>query len=54
MISCSSSSENCKCNQYFTSSNGSTVLYGGASMGFCDGTLPNPTPKTISYQKECN
>lgn len=54
IVSCSNSLENCKCNEFFTSSNGNRVPYGEASMGFCDGTLANPTPKTISYQKECN
>jgi hypothetical protein len=54
MISCSSSSENCKCNQYFKSSNGGITIYGEASMGFCDGTISNPTPQIIVYKKECN
>lgn len=53
MISCSSNEENCQCNQYFQSSNGSLVLYGGASMQFCDGTVPNPNPKNYVYKKEC-
>lgn len=53
MFSCTNNEENCKCNQYFTSSNGNTVLYGEANMGLCDGTIANPSPKTTTYQKEC-
>lgn len=53
MISCSSYEQNCECNQYIQSSNGSLVLYAGASMQFCDGTLPNPNPRTTVYRKEC-
>jgi hypothetical protein len=54
MISYSSSLENCKCNQYFKSSNGGITFYGETSMGFCDGTISNPTPQIIVYKKECN
>lgn len=52
--SCSKNEENCECNEYLISTNGGLTLYGGASMGFCDGTLPNPTPKIVTYKKECN
>ena len=53
LTSCSKDEQNCECNQYFQSSNGSLVLYAGASMQFCDGTLPNPNPRTTVYRKEC-
>ncbi len=52
--SCSINEGNCKCNEYLKSTNGNLTLYGVASMGFCDGTLPNPTPKIVVYKKECN
>jgi hypothetical protein len=53
LTSCSKDEQNCECNQYIQSSNGSLVLYAGASMQFCDGTLPNPSPRTTVYRKEC-
>lgn len=53
MSSCSVIEDKCKCNEYITSTNGNTVLYGEASMKLCDGTIANPSPKTTSYQKEC-
>jgi hypothetical protein len=52
--SCSKNEEDCSCNEYLKSANGSLTLYGGASMGFCDGSIQNPTPKIIVYKKECN
>lgn len=54
IISCSSSGQSCKCNQYFTSSNGNTVLYGEANMELCDGTIANPSLQITAYQKKCN
>jgi hypothetical protein len=53
IISCSTDEEDCKCNEYIKSSNGTLTLYGGASMALCDGTLPNPSPQLTAYKKEC-
>ena len=53
IISCNTDEEDCKCNEYIKSSNGTLTLYGGANMSFCDGTLPNPSPKLTVYKKEC-
>jgi hypothetical protein len=54
MASCSNDQENCQCNQYLKSSNGTLTEYGSASMGFCDGTMANPNPSITVYKKECN
>ncbi len=54
MVSCSKDDENCQCKEYLKTTSGNLALYGSASMQFCDGTLPNPNPKTIVYKKECN
>lgn len=54
IYSCSSDKEACRCTEYYKSSNGSLTLYGEANMSFCDGTVPNPTPKIVTYKKECN
>lgn len=53
IICCSKDEEDCKCNEYLKSSNGTLTLYGGANMSFCDGTIPNPSPKLTVYKKEC-
>ena len=53
IISCNTDEEDCKCNEYIKSSNGTLTLYGGASMDLCDGTLPNPSPQLTAYKKEC-
>lgn len=54
ITSCSNDQENCQCNQYLKSSNGTLTVYGSASMGFCDGTMANPNPSITIYKKECN
>jgi len=54
MTSCSEDQENCQCNQYLKSSNGTLINYGSASMGFCDGSMTNPNPTITVYKKECN
>ncbi len=54
ITSCSNDQENCQCNQYLKSSNGTLIEYGSASMGFCDGTMANPNPSITVYKKECN
>ena len=55
ITSCSSNDqENCQCNQYLKSSNGTLTNYGTASMGFCDGSMSNPNPSITVYNKECN
>ena len=51
--SCSKNVEDCKCNEYLKSTNGSLTFYGEANMEFCDGKLPNPTPQIVVYKKDC-
>jgi hypothetical protein len=53
IISCTKDEEDCICNEYLKTSNGTLVLYGGAGMPFCDGTLPNPSSNLTVYKKEC-
>ena len=53
IISCSTEEEDCKCNEYIRSSNGTLTLYGGANMALCDGTVTNPSPQLTVYKKEC-
>lgn len=53
IVSCSAAEEDCKCNEYLKTTNGTLVLYGGTDMALCNGTVPNPSPKIIAYKKEC-
>ena len=53
ITACSKDEEDCKCNQYLKSANGSLTLYGEASMEFCNRTVANPSPQMTTYNKEC-
>lgn len=53
-ISCSKNEEDCKCNQYLKSSNGTLTFYGESDMGLCNGTIANPSPQNTVYQIDCN